>query len=142
MQKHNHQRVNVSLDGEFAFGLARIVAAWLQEGQVISDEKIAQLREEDAREVAYQQALNLILQKSTSILIAHRLSTVKSADRIIVVDHGQIIEEGNHQTLLERGGHYAGFQHQPPAQPRRRGARNRGRRARQSGPPRHAVPAR
>lgn len=60
LQKRNRQRVNVYLDGEFAFGLARIVAAWLQEGQEISDEKIAQLKEEDAREVAHQQALKLI----------------------------------------------------------------------------------
>lgn len=54
-----------------------------------------------------QQALNLILSQSTSILIAHRLSTVKSADRIIVVENGRIIEEGNHDGLLEQGGHYA-----------------------------------
>ena len=54
-----------------------------------------------------QQALNLILSNTTSILIAHRLSTVKAADRIIVLDNGQIIEEGNHEGLLEQGGHYA-----------------------------------
>lgn len=54
-----------------------------------------------------QQALNLILKNSTSILIAHRLSTVKAADRIVVMDKGTIIEEGNHEGLLERGGHYA-----------------------------------
>ncbi len=54
-----------------------------------------------------QQALNLILSRSTSILIAHRLSTVKAADRIIVVERGKIIEEGNHQQLMSRGGHYA-----------------------------------
>jgi ATP-binding cassette subfamily B protein len=54
-----------------------------------------------------QQALNLILKNSTSILIAHRLSTVKAADRIVVMEKGRIIEEGNHNTLLEQGGHYA-----------------------------------
>jgi len=54
-----------------------------------------------------QQALNLILERTTSILIAHRLSTVKSADRIIVMENGKIIEEGNHQGLLAAGGHYA-----------------------------------
>jgi ATP-binding cassette subfamily B protein len=54
-----------------------------------------------------QQALNLILSKTTSILIAHRLSTVRSADRIIVIEDGRIIEEGTHQSLLEKGGHYS-----------------------------------
>ncbi len=54
-----------------------------------------------------QQALNLILKNSTSILIAHRLSTVKAADRIVVMEKGTIIEEGSHEGLLERGGHYA-----------------------------------
>ncbi len=64
-----------------------------------------------------QQALSLILQQTTSILIAHRLSTVKSADRIIVMENGSIIEEGNHTALLSSGGHYANlyntyFRHQ------------------------------
>jgi ATP-binding cassette subfamily B protein len=54
-----------------------------------------------------QQALNLILSNTTSILIAHRLSTVKAADRIIVLEKGRIIEEGDHKGLLSRGGHYA-----------------------------------
>jgi len=54
-----------------------------------------------------QQALNLVLEKTTSILIAHRLSTVKSADRIIVLDQGRIIEQGDHDGLLAQGGHYA-----------------------------------
>jgi ATP-binding cassette, subfamily B, bacterial len=43
----------------------------------------------------------------TSIVIAHRLSTVKNADRIVVLEAGRIIESGNHQGLLEQGGHYA-----------------------------------
>ncbi len=64
-----------------------------------------------------QQALNLILRDTTSMLIAHRLSTVKAADRIIVLESGAIIEEGTHDSLLRKGGHYAGlyntyFRHQ------------------------------
>ena len=54
-----------------------------------------------------QQALNLILSNTTSILIAHRLSTVKAVDRIIVLEKGHIIEEGDHRSLLARAGHYA-----------------------------------
>jgi len=60
LQKKNHQRVNVYINDEYAFGLARIVAAWLEVGQEIDDEKIAQLKEEDAIEVAYQKALRYL----------------------------------------------------------------------------------
>jgi ATP-binding cassette subfamily B protein len=64
-----------------------------------------------------QQALGMILTGTTSILIAHRLSTVKAADRIIVLEKGSIIEEGGHEYLLNQGGHYASlyntyFRHQ------------------------------
>jgi ATP-binding cassette subfamily B protein len=54
-----------------------------------------------------QQALNMVLARTTSILIAHRLSTVKAADRILVLDHGRIIEQGDHEDLLNQTGHYA-----------------------------------
>lgn len=56
-QKRNPERINVYLDGEFAFGLARIVAAWLHIGQMLSEERIERLRQEDALEAAYQRAL-------------------------------------------------------------------------------------
>ena len=58
-------------------------------------------------EAQIQDAIELILARSTSILIAHRLSTVRSADRIIVLRDGAIIEVGNHDKLMRDGGHYA-----------------------------------
>jgi len=54
-----------------------------------------------------QEALELILAETTAVLIAHRLSTVRAADRIIVLREGVILEEGDHAGLLRRGGHYA-----------------------------------
>lgn len=59
-QKRNSQRINIYLDGEFAFGLSRYAAAWLQIGQELSPEKIQELQDVDAQEVAYQRALNFI----------------------------------------------------------------------------------
>ncbi len=58
-------------------------------------------------EIQIQRAANLLMEGRTSIVIAHRLSTVKKADRIIVMKRGKIIESGTHQELLENGGHYA-----------------------------------
>lgn len=60
VQKRNPNRVNVYLDGSFAFGLSRIVAAWLRVGQTLSDEKIASLQAEETREAAYQAALRYL----------------------------------------------------------------------------------
>jgi regulatory protein len=59
-QKRNPQRINVFLDGEFAFGLHRITAAWLRVGEVLSEERITRLRSQDEQEVAYQRAFDLI----------------------------------------------------------------------------------
>src|SRR5437764_12794761 len=66
-----------------------------------------------------QEGLDLGLQQRTSILIAHGVSTIRHADRIIVLDRGSIVEEGNHNTLMKQGGHYAQlyntyFRHQSP----------------------------
>jgi ATP-binding cassette subfamily B protein len=54
-----------------------------------------------------QTALQLLLKDRTSIIIAHRLSTVRSADRILVLSKGQLQEQGSHEQLLQQGGHYA-----------------------------------
>jgi regulatory protein len=59
-QQKNPQRVNVYLDGEFAFGLAVVVAAWLRVGQELSEEKIASLKTQDEGEVTYQKALHFL----------------------------------------------------------------------------------
>ena len=66
VQKRSPNRVNIHLDGEFAFGLARIVAAWLRVGQELSDEKIEQLQAEDARERAFQQAMLFLSYRARS----------------------------------------------------------------------------
>lgn len=60
VQKRDPNRVNVYLDGEFAFGLTKIVAAWLQVGQVLSSEKISSLQSQETLEVAYLKALHYL----------------------------------------------------------------------------------
>lgn len=58
-------------------------------------------------EAQIQEGLDVVMQGRTSIVIAHRLSTVRSADRILVLKNGDVIEEGNHDSLLAGNGHYA-----------------------------------
>lgn len=65
-QRHNSQRVNIYLEGEFAFGLARILAAWLSVGQELSEERIAQLQADDEREVAFQKAMKFLSYRDRS----------------------------------------------------------------------------
>src|SRR5207248_2711475 len=72
---------------------------------VILDEATSHLDSEN--EAHIQQALNGALEGRTSIVIAHRLSTIQAADEILVVDAGQIVEQGTHGSLLERDGLYA-----------------------------------
>jgi ABC-type multidrug transport system fused ATPase/permease subunit len=72
---------------------------------VVLDEATASL--DSASEAAVQQALTEALAGRTSVVIAHRLSTVRAADMILVVEDGRIIERGTHDQLLARGGRYA-----------------------------------
>jgi len=72
---------------------------------VVLDEATAHLDSES--EFAVQRALDAALEGRTSLVIAHRLSTVRQADQILVVDDGRILQRGTHATLLEEGGLYA-----------------------------------
>jgi ATP-binding cassette, subfamily B, bacterial len=72
---------------------------------VVLDEATAHLDSES--EAAVQTALRTALAGRTSIVIAHRLSTVREADLLLVIDNGRVVERGDHQTLLAQGGLYA-----------------------------------
>lgn len=74
-------------------------------GILVLDEATSSIDTET--EALIQQGLRQVLQGRTSIIIAHRLSTVREADRIIVMQRGKIIEDGTHESLLAKGGHYA-----------------------------------
>jgi ATP-binding cassette subfamily B protein len=72
---------------------------------VVLDEATAHLDSES--EVAVQRALKIALEGRTSLVIAHRLSTVREADQILVIDDGRVVEQGRHVELLAAGGLYA-----------------------------------
>jgi subfamily B ATP-binding cassette protein MsbA len=72
---------------------------------LILDEATSNLDTESERLI--EDALGKLLVGRTTLIIAHRLSTVRRADRLVVLDHGRIVEEGTHSALLARGGLYA-----------------------------------
>jgi ATP-binding cassette subfamily B protein len=83
-----------------------IARALLRDAPILLlDEATSALDAESERLV--QRALERLMQGRTTIVIAHRLATVRAADRIVVMDQGRIVEEGAHEVLVRRGGLYA-----------------------------------
>ncbi|MFV0446134.1 MAG: ABC transporter ATP-binding protein, partial [Planctomycetaceae bacterium] len=62
---------------------------------------------DSATEARLQEALQILIAGRTSFVVAHRLSTIRHADQVLVLDHGHIVERGRHTELLEKGGTYA-----------------------------------
>lgn len=94
---------NLSLGQRQLVALARVL---LKDPAIfILDEATASV--DPFTEAQIQEGLDRVMRDRTTIVIAHRLSTVRHADRTLVMDHGQIVEEGSHQTLMAQGGRYA-----------------------------------
>ncbi len=83
-QKKNPDRVNVFLDGRFAFGVSRIVAAWLQVGQALTEENILALQKEDTQEVALQNALRALNYRPRSVHEVQKKLREKGFDETVV----------------------------------------------------------
>ncbi len=94
---------NLSMGQRQLVALARVLLQ--NPAIIILDEATASV--DPLTETLIQEGLDVVLKGRTSIVIAHRLNTIKNADRIIVLRKGEIIEEGNHERLMAGGGHYA-----------------------------------
>ncbi len=99
----NEEASNISQGQKQLLTIARAILA--DPSILILDEATSSV---DTRtEVLIQQAMNELMRDRTSFVIAHRLSTIRGADLILVMNHGEVIEQGTHEQLLEQNGFYA-----------------------------------
>ena len=99
----NEESSNVSAGQKQLLTIARVILA--NPKILILDEATSSI---DTRtEIQIQDAMDNLMKGRTSFIIAHRLSTIKNADLILVMNHGDIVEQGTHESLLEKGGFYS-----------------------------------
>ena len=99
----NEESTNISSGQKQLLTIARVILA--NPKILILDEATSSI---DTRtEIQIQAAMDNLMKGRTSFIIAHRLSTIKNADLILVMNHGDIVEQGKHEELLEKGGFYA-----------------------------------
>jgi ATP-binding cassette subfamily B protein len=99
----NEEASNISQGQKQLLTIARAIV--IDPSMLILDEATSSV---DTRtEVLIQQAMDTLMQGRTSFIIAHRLSTIRNADWILVMNEGDIVEQGKHEELLEKGGFYA-----------------------------------
>ena len=99
----NEESTNISAGQKQLLTIARVILA--DPKILILDEATSSI---DTRtEIQIQSAMDNLMKGRTSFIIAHRLSTIKNADLILVMNHGDIVEQGTHEALLEKGGFYS-----------------------------------
>lgn len=99
----NEETSNISAGQKQLLTIARVILA--NPEILILDEATSSI---DTRtEIQIQAAMDNLMKGRTSFIIAHRLSTIKNADMILVINNGDIVEQGNHEELLAKDGFYA-----------------------------------